>query len=317
MAVLPRRHITQVIDDSVQYISDRMDGKIRPIRLPFPKLNKVIGGIEPDSVILLGAQSGAGKTAIQTIIEDEILQLDDNKYLDIEELTFNFEMKDINLAVRKFSRKLQLTTQEISSVHKKLGTGALDQIKKVGEDFKNMKIEYVDTIGRVDDIRDTVLDKINSIKFRRKKQNAQRPTYLIVSLDHTLLAKKEKGVSERDTLVRLAEITNEIKHMYKPGIYVSWILLTQTNRSLDNPERLNDTNQQFPVKSDIFGSDALWQIADVVIVLMIPFRFGIMKWGYNELETRGKMFMHILKNREGALNVLSLTENLKYNTVYG
>jgi len=121
----------------------------------------------------------------------------------------------------------------------------------------------------------------------------------IVTLDHSLLLKKAPFEKDKyDTLYNLGEAITELKRRYP----IAFIILSQLNRSIDNPERNEDGKYgNYILESDIFGSDALLQHADTLIGLNRPGKQKIRFYGPDRyvIENDRVLVMHFLKCRNG------------------
>lgn len=59
--VMRFRHISQPVEEIVQYINDRSTGKARSLRTRWDKLNRACnGGIEPNALYTIAGISGSG-----------------------------------------------------------------------------------------------------------------------------------------------------------------------------------------------------------------------------------------------------------------
>jgi hypothetical protein len=87
------------------------------------------------------------------------------------------------------------------------------------------------------------------------------------------------------------------------------------NREIEDKDRITNPTLHFPTRRDIFGSDSLFQTSDYVIVIHRPELLGIKAYGINNWPVKDKIYMHILKNREGEPKILSFINNLKFNRI--
>jgi len=121
---------------------------------------------------------------------------------------------------------------------------------------------------------------------------------VIITLDHSLLVKKEKGQTVNDMLFELGEAITELKRLYP----IAWVILSQLNRSIDHPDRNEDGKYgNYILDSDIFGADALLQHADTVIGLNRPAKQKIRFYGPERyiIESLRTLVMHFVKCRNG------------------
>ena len=101
------------------------------------------------------------------------------------------------------------------------------------------------------------------------------------------------------------------------------IVLSQLNRNLESSERLSNPLLHYPMKKDIFGSDAVFHGSDYVLITHKPFMLNLQTYGPNNLPIMNPMnaqqamiYWHLIKNRDGESGlVLSMTDSLKYNKV--
>ena len=214
-----------------------------------------------------------------------------------------------NLVGRKYSRETKSTVQEIHSGKRghEMSDDDFAKIVQAQEKVKNLPIFYVDEAGTVDDIRRTI--------FHFALKNPKKG--LIVTLDHTILVNGRAGEQERIVLVELTKMFKKaIKYFAKLGKNFTVVLLSQLNRSIEEIERTGEPGiQNFPKKKDIFGGDALYQMSDVVLVTMNPFQMGMDMYGPNRWPTKGRLYWHWLKVREGEPVIAAMQNKLAVNEV--
>ena len=133
---------------------------------------------------------------------------------------------------------------------------------------------------------------------------------MVVIIDHTLI-RGNSGDSERSIIVELEKVLIEAKKVGKTSI----IQISQMNRNIETPERINNPSLHYPQRSDLSSSDAVFQASDYVIVLHRPEILGLISYGYNNLPVKDCVYMHFLKNREGEVKILKFTNDLKYNNI--
>jgi replicative DNA helicase len=63
------------------------------------------------------------------------------------------------------------------------------------------------------------------------------------------------------------------------------------------------------MRSDLYESDSVWQASDFVIIIHRPDQLGIAEYGINRLPSDGKIFLHILKVRDGEGGIVIQYEN--------
>lgn len=302
------RSIADATDEEIKYIDDRRKGLIKSLATPWKKYNNVaMGGIEWHTLHTIGGMSGSGKTAILNQLETELVELNPDEKFDI--LSFNFEMLARNLVGRKISKATGISVQDLHSGKEGISLSDADYNKVVAtrEKLKGMPIYYVDTAGTVNEILQTI--KAFS------KRNPDRG--ILMTLDHTLLVNGTANEVERIVLVNLVkELKRAIKYFKSVGRNFACVILTQLNRQIEESDRMAEpSSENFPKKKDIFGGDALYQMSDVVMVTMNPFQQGLEVYGPNKWPTKGFLYWHFIKVREGEPVTAKMVNKLAINTV--
>jgi replicative DNA helicase len=206
---------------------------------------------------------------------------------------------------RKISYRLEKTTQQLYSglEDESLSDEDIVNIEKEAIKIGRYPIYYVDLPGNIDDIKSTVLE-FQKLDFVKDK-------WLIITLDHALLTRSRQGEKERETLANLQYTFMELKKYGSNTI----IQLSQMNRDIEGAERMANPSMHFPSRRDIFGSEALFQASDYVIVMHRPELLQLRTYGVGNWPVANAIYLHFLKNREGDLNVLRFVNNLKFNRI--
>ena len=87
---------------------------------------------------------------------------------------------------------------------------------------------------------------------------------------------------------------------------VAFVVLSQLNRNIDNPERQRDGEYgNYVLDSDIYGSDALLQHADVVMGINKPSIRKIRQYGPERfiINDEDMLVFHFLKSRNGTTRI--------------
>lgn len=301
------RHIADATDEILNYINHRRHGYIRSLRTRWPKFNKqCMGGIEANTIYSICGISGSGKSSFANSLETDLFELNPNEEFVV--LNFNYEMLSSRQVGRKLSYKLSKTTSELYSASNtddtyKVSDGTFDEIVREAEKIKQYPIYYVDCPATVEEMRQTILSFHNHEDMKNK--------WLIVILDHTLLTRGRSTDSEREIISSLQRMFMEIKKYGKKTI----IQLSQLNRDIEDKDRISNPQMHYPMRKDIFGSEAVYQTSDYVIILHRPEILHIEEYGPKKLPVKNMIYMHIIKNREGEPKILSFENNLKYNRI--
>jgi replicative DNA helicase len=301
--VLEYRHIVEPTKEILVYMNDRRKGIISSLRTRWKKFNdQCMGGIEPNVLITVAGISGSGKSAFVNSLETDLFDL--NPKANFVVLSFSFEMISAKNVGRKISYGMQKTTQELySGTQSNLSDEDYKKAVQIAEKIKEYPIYYVDTPGTVEEIRATI-DAFSAESFVKGR-------WLIIMLDHTLLTRGKSGEEERIVLFNLQRLFMEVKKRNRNTI----IQLSQMNRSIETAERISNSQLHFPLRSDLFGADVIYQCSDYVFVLHRPETLGIKAYGPNMWPVTNMIYLHIVKNREGEPKILQFKNNLKFNSI--
>ena len=297
---LPFKHISKATDEIIDYMGQRKNHKIDSLRTRWPKFNTLcMGGIEPNAIYTFSGISGSGKSSLVNTLETDLIDLNPNRELVV--LSFNFEMLASRQVGRKLSYKLKETTSTLYSAVTSIDDNAFEKVKNEAENIKKYPIYYVDTPSTVEHIAETI-DYFYDVIAKGK--------WLIIILDHTLLV-TNNGRDERTTIIDLQKLFMQIKK--KPNISI--IQISQMNRNIEQPERIINPTNHYPMRSDLSTSDFIFQSSDYVIVLHRPELLGITAYGPQRQLVADMVYLHFLKNREGDLKILRFINDLKYNNL--
>jgi len=305
---LTYRHVKEPATEIIRYIDDRRKGVVKSLKTRWKKFNKqCMGGIEYNVIYTIAGMSGSGKSSFVNSLETDLFENNPNESFIV--LSFSFEMLSARQIGRKLSYKMKKTTSELYGggldYYKGLSDKDYYQAKKHAERISKYPIYYVDSPGTVEEIGNTIDLFHEKIKGTNKG--------LIVILDHALLTKGMEGLRERENLYELQKIFIEKKKVGKTTI----IQVSQLNRNIEASERINNPSMHYPMRSDLFGSDALFHASDYVIVLHRPELLNIKEYGPTipKQPVEDMVYMHFLKAREGEQKILRFKNNLKHNSI--
>jgi replicative DNA helicase len=128
-------------------------------------------------------------------------------------------------------------------------------------------------------------------------------TNLLVGIDHSALFRVGKGQKDKfEMLNSLGEALTMMKKKYP----VAFVVLSQLNRNIDAPDRQRDGEYgNYILDSDIYGSDALLQHADVVMGINKPSIRKIRQYGPERflITDEDMLVFHFLKSRNGTTRI--------------
>ena len=295
-------HISTATNEAVEYIRKRKNHEIQSLRTRWNKFNKsCMGGIEPNTIYTIVGISGSGKSSFVNTLETDLIDLNSNQ--DVIVLNFSFEMLSSRQVGRKISSKLRQTTAELYSANNELTDDLLDRVEQTSQQIKSYPIYYVDTPGTVEDIASTI-NYFYETKAKDKK--------FVIILDHTLLVEGQNRESALQVISELQKLFIKVKKLPNTTI----IQLSQMNRNIENPERINNPSMHYPMRSDISSADTMFHASDYVICIHRPELLNIQQYGPNRLLVKNKVYLHILKNRDaGECTILEFDNDLKYNNL--
>ena len=296
------RPISVVTDEAVNYITARKNHDINSLATRWKKLNMCcMGGIEPNCIYTIAGISGSGKSSFANSLAADLI--DYNPTENIIVLVFSLEMVGFRQIGRMFSNKLRKTTSYLYSSQQDLDDTTFNQVINVSNQIRNYPIYFIDDPGTPEQIDAT-------IQYFYNKYVKSQNKHFVIMYDHTLLTKRIGSTIE--TLSALQEVFIRTKKLPLTSI----IQLSQMNRRIEEPERINNPASHYPMRSDLSSSDSIFQASDYVLVIHRPEILGITEYGPNRLPTYNKVYIHILKNRDaGKPCILEFENDLAFNNL--
>jgi replicative DNA helicase len=312
--LLDYKHISKAADEIIEYIDLRRQGKIRSLHTRWDKFNRcAAGGIDWNTVMTIAGMSGSGKSSIANEMETSLFDMNPKENFAV--LSFNFEMLAMKQVGRKLSSKIEKPVSELYSSHQVLGDTDFNKIKEIkNKVISKYDIFYIDVPGNIEQIYYTIK------KFYFEQRVLRGDDFgVVVFLDHTLLTKGKQRESEREMLSRLYRAFMVLKKEIK----CIFVILSQLNRDIESSDRLSNPTLQYPMKKDIFGSDAVFHGSDYVLITHRPYMLNLQAYGPHNLpvvnprnQQQAMIYWHLIKNREGTSGVvMSMLDNLKFNKV--
>lgn len=282
---------------SLEYLQGRMSGQIKSLKTPWAKFNDATtDGIEWNTLTVIGGRPASGKTLIAEQIVRESFPLNPSENFRV--LQFQFEMLARTSAIREYSSVIGKSYKYLCSADGKLSES--DLLKCY--DYAKAKVKYpIDVVEKpctIEEFKQIIGEYIMEHATCDSENNMILPKVLI-TIDHSLLFKKAPFEKDKhDMLNNLGEALTLLKRQFP----ISFIVLSQLNRNIDNPDRSEEGKYgNYVLESDLFGADALLQHADTVIGINRPAKQKIRFYGPDRyvIEDDRVIVLHFLKCRNG------------------
>jgi replicative DNA helicase len=284
----------------------RSRGDIKSLRSAWPKFNDAFcDGLEWRTITVVGARPGTGKTLFMEQLISDIIQNNTDQRFRI--LKFQMEMVDETSGIRKFSLNTGADYNTLMSKGKKISKDLFDKCKQYYDNTAHKDI--------IDVVYDacTVDEMCATIHYQMKKHSKNvidkdgnekiEYTNMLVAIDHSALFKNGKGQKDKfEMLGALGEALTMMKKRYP----IAFVVLSQLNRNIDDPKRALDGDYgNYVLDSDIYGSDALLQHADVVLGINKPSLRKIRQYGPDRyiINDEDILVFHFLKSRNGTTRI--------------
>jgi len=272
----------------------RRSGELKSLKSSWPKFNDAFcDGLEWRTITVVGARPGTGKTLFMEQLISDIIE--ENKDRKFRVLKFQFEMLDETNGIRKLSLN---TASDYNTL--------MSKGEPVDKDLYLRCVQYYEETEKTDVI-DVVYDPCTvdemcaTIHYYMEAHKDEQGNYTnaLVTIDHSALLKVGKGQRDKfEVLYALGEALTYMKKHYP----VAFLVLSQLNRNIDNPDRSKDGDYgNYVLDSDLFGADALLQHADVVLGINKPAIRKIRFYGPERFIVNDEdlLAFHFLKSRNG------------------
>lgn len=280
--------------EALEYIDGRRKGLIKSFKTPWSKFNDATtDGIEWGTTTIIAGRPGAGKTLIKDQIIREGFKL--NKGEDFRVLEFSLEMSGRTTAIRQFSAHMSMSYKQLCSADGKVSDPVMHACYEYAKERVKYPIDVVEEPCTVTQFRSIIIDYMEAHKAQSVDKKYKNT---IITLDHSLLLEKEAYQDDSDMLYKLGKTLTELKKRFP----IAFIILSQLNRNIDNPDRNEDGKYgNYILESDVFGADALLQHADTLIGVNRPGKQKIQYYGPDRyfIENDNVLVFHFLKCRNG------------------
>lgn len=300
-------HISEVVKKTDSLSQDYRSGVISPYKVSSAKFMEKVGGYYPGDQIVLAGRSGTGKTAYALRDLIDIIELNPEKKTII--LYFSWEMLDWRNVLRIQSRKLAVPIKYLLEQDKwKDIKEAADRVDVFNKQLSTYPIYFCTESLSVDKWASVV-----------KQVSDNNPEATIINMvDHTRLV-KALDKSEKFTIDSFMNRGMSLKQSYPVINY----FLSQMNRNSETSLSRDDLGKYPPIASDIYGSDAVMQTADVVMALHRPGMYGQKEYrkqetGYGVGPDPSKDYLLvncIIKQRDGWTGELFMEHDLSINHI--
>jgi replicative DNA helicase len=307
-------HISLANKKAKDKLVDIYEGRNSYFKTSLRAENDALVGIFPSDQVVIAARSGMGKTSkVISVIDDLtnplINAIWQNKVIVLWD---SLEMVDWRILMRMVSRELNLSVKKILT-------------------------EYAVNLNKERELAlDVILTKFSHrpIHFSRIYPNVKQwekqkelicekySNHVIINVvDHTRLISKSTENKEEELITGLMNAGMRIKNKYN----CINIFISQMNRNIETSVNRKDLGKNLPVGTDIFGSDAVFQTADIVMLLHRPGYYGlttfeigdkVLSTGLSDTSNDNLMIERIAKNREGDTPDLIIKHDLSINKFY-
>lgn len=287
--------------ESLRYMQGRANGSIKSIKTPWPKFDDALtDGFEWHTMTVIGGRPASGKTLIAQQIINQSFPLNPTENFRV--LQFQFEMLARASAIREYSSILGKSYKYLCSAEDNvLSNEELQACYEYAQNKIKYPIDIVEESCTITEFKKIVSDYMETYADTSLDVKGEKKVYTptIITIDHSLLFKKEVFEKQRqDMLNNLGEALTFLKRKYP----IAFIVLSQLNRNIDNPDRNeNGKYGNYILESDIFGADALLQHADTVVGINRPGKQKIRFYGPDKfiIDNDMVLVLHFLKCRNG------------------
>lgn len=275
----------------------RHNGQLKSLKTAWVNFNNAFcDGLEWRTITVVGARPGTGKTLFMEQLVNDVIKMNPDQSFRV--LKFQFEMLDETNGIRKLSMNVGSDYNTLMSKEKPVDKSIFQKCVQFYESTE--KYDVVDVVYDPCTV-DEMCATIHAYMEKHKTEDGFVNT--LVTIDHSALFRVSKGQKDKfEMLNSLGEALTEMKKKFP----VAFLVLSQLNRNVETVERAKDgTYGNYILDSDLYGSDALLQHADVVLGINRPFNRRIKFYGPEKyiINDPDLLVFHILKSRNGFMGM--------------
>ena len=273
---------TAEIKDVLRATTDELERRytekagITGIPTGFVDLDNLLLGLQPASLLILGARPAMGKSALALNIATNVA-----KATRLPVLVFSLEMSHSEMAQRILAAEARVDTR-------KLRTGSLS-----GSEWSDVN----NAVGRLEVplyLDDNPAVTVMEIRAKARRLKAKHGDLGLVVIDYLQLM--SGGARAENRQLEVSEISRNLKVLARE-LNVPILALSQLSR------RLEERSDKKPVLADLRESGALEQDADVVMFLH---REEVHKKDQIDPSLKGMADLIVAKHRAGAIDDIRL-----------
>ena len=261
--------VVQSFGETIDVMLGSLDEQVNHHPTPWDAVNKIIGGLRPGALYVVGARPSVGKSVVALNLAKGLTAHGSVAFSSLE-------MSNNDVQIRAVSSDLHIDVARL--IERNLTPGDWGKIRDRRSEWDNVPLFVDDRSGVT----------ITDIKRFARSVNRRRPLAGVV-VDYLQLMSQPHG-DKRPRHEFVADMSRQLKIMAM-DMQVPVIALSQLNRASEQRQ------DKMPMLSDLRESGAVEQDADVVILL------------HREImgEKRDDLSMLVAKNRHGATGLAELT----------
>ena len=298
-------------DELFERIKEGRNGENIGLSTGLPKLDKIIGGIQPNRYYTIAAASSVGKTSLMLFIMYNLLK-QESEEKPIYLIYFSLEIgEDVLLAklialycAEEFG--IYLTINDIFSFEHPIGDYEYNCLLKARTWAESIS-KYLIILDKGLNARILYSETMNILeKFGTKTETGYIPNNpnqkIIGIIDHGLLMRPETGRTQKEEIDLASSYIVTLKRKYN----ISWFMLMQQNRESSSMDR-RKADLSEPTLNDVKATGAVAEDSDAVIQMFFPFREKLVSYrgyriiGEDALKQNHRSIL-ITKNRYGVAN---------------